>query len=378
MIQMQVVVTLALAVIVLTEPCTLLQMLGGVVMLSGSLVTQSQQSPRAGARVSGAMGSATVPTFVPRYAEGMLFGSLAAIAYGTSPIKVRMALRHSGPSSAILGGLIAYASATVGIAVLVGFSIPLQRNVMALRRESMPWFVYSGVMVALAQGFLYSAVAVAPIMLVVPLQQSSVVFRLIFSRLLNPTHEVFGARVIIGAALSIVGACTVSIDSSLILNTVGVPGELARLLQWADLALPRIRRVGASLFSPVVTQSSGPSLKPRRKERRSRSQRDTSRVRNCGQQTSLRAPRAVPAAPRRQKSRRSSTRSAYLPRAAAPGGSHETVPISPGRTTSRISRSSEVPNSLWRMPPGMNSDSPALTRAFLPPSNSRSTQPFMT
>jgi drug/metabolite transporter (DMT)-like permease len=231
-IQMQVIVTLALAVIVLTEPCTLLQMLGGVVMLGGSLVTQSQHSPRARARMSSAMDSAAVPSFVPRYAEGMLFGSLAAIAYGTTPIMVRMALRHSGPSSAILGGLIAYASATVGIAVLVAFSIPLQRNVMALRRESMPWFVYSGVMVALAQGFLYSAVAVAPIMLVVPLQQSSVVFRLVFSRLLNPTHEVFGARVIIGAALSIIGACTVSIDSSLILNAVGAPGELARLLQW--------------------------------------------------------------------------------------------------------------------------------------------------
>ena len=87
-------------------------------------------------------------------------------------------------------------------------------------------------MLALAQGFLYSAVAIAPILLVVPLQQSSVVFRLIFSRLLNPAHEVFGFRVIIGAILSIVGACTVSIDSSLILNAVGAPADLARLLQW--------------------------------------------------------------------------------------------------------------------------------------------------
>jgi len=86
-------------------------------------------------------------------------------------------------------------------------------------------------MLALAQGFLYSAVAVAPIMLVVPLLQSSAVFRLI-SRLLNPAHEVFGLRVIIGAILSIVGACTVSIDSSLILNAVGAPDDLARLLQW--------------------------------------------------------------------------------------------------------------------------------------------------
>jgi len=231
-IQMQIVVTLALAVIVLTEPCTLLQLLGGVVMLGGSFVTQSQQSPRTRARASAAAGSAAVAAFVPRYAEGMVFGSLAAIAYGTSPVMVRMALQQTGPSSAILGGLIAYASATVAIAVLVVLSAPLQRNVMALRRESMPWFVYSGVMVALAQGFLFSAVAVAPIMLVVPLQQSSVVFRLIFSRLLNPTHEMFGTRVIIGAALSIVGACTVSIDSGIILNAVGATGELARLLQW--------------------------------------------------------------------------------------------------------------------------------------------------
>jgi drug/metabolite transporter (DMT)-like permease len=230
-IQMQVVVTLTLAVIVLMEPCTLLQMLGGAVMLGGSLVTQSQRSPRPRAKVSAAEGSAA-PTFVPRFAEGMLFGSLAAIAYGTTPIMVRTALRQTGPSSAIVGGLIAYASATVAIAVLLGFSTPLQRNVMALRRESVPWFVYSGVMVALAQGFLYSAVAVAPIMLVVPLQQSSVVFRLIFSRLLNPAHEVFGLRVIIGAILSIVGACTVSIDSGLILNALGAPGDLARLLQW--------------------------------------------------------------------------------------------------------------------------------------------------
>jgi drug/metabolite transporter (DMT)-like permease len=45
-IQMQIVVTLVLAVIVLMEPCTLLQMLAGVVMLGGSLLTQSQRPSR--------------------------------------------------------------------------------------------------------------------------------------------------------------------------------------------------------------------------------------------------------------------------------------------------------------------------------------------
>ena len=230
-IQMQVVVTLTLAVIVLAEPCTLLQMLGGVVMLGGSLLTLSQRPSRTRAKLSVAEASAA-PTFVPRIVEGMLFSSLTAVAWGTAPIMVRLALRQSGPSSAIVGGLIAYASATVAIAVLLGFSTPLRRNVLALRRESLPWFVFSGVMVGVAQGFLYSAVAVAPIMLVASLQQSTVVFRLIFSRLLNPAHEVFGLRVIIGAILSIVGVCTVSIDSSLILNAVGAPDDLARLLQW--------------------------------------------------------------------------------------------------------------------------------------------------
>ena len=230
-IQMQVVVTVALAVIVLMEPCTLLQMLGGVVMLGGSLLTQSQRPSRRRARVSVAEASAA-PTCVPRFADGMLFSLLTAVAYGTTPIIVRLALRQTGPSSAVVGGLIAYASATVAIAVLLGFSTPLRRNVLALRRESLPWFVFSGVMVGVAQGVLYSAVAVAPIMLVASLQQSTVVFRLIFSRLLNPAHEVFGARVIIGAILSIVGVCTMSIDSSLILNAVGAPDDLARLLQW--------------------------------------------------------------------------------------------------------------------------------------------------
>ena len=39
-VQLQVVVTMVLAVIVLHEPCTVLQMIGGVVMLAGSLITQ--------------------------------------------------------------------------------------------------------------------------------------------------------------------------------------------------------------------------------------------------------------------------------------------------------------------------------------------------
>src|SRR5262249_21056762 len=240
-IQLQVVVTLALAVVVLNEPCTALQVMGGIVMLAGFFITQSQQlraataaagTAKATSPPAGDAHAAVVPKFVPRHAEGYLFALLAAFAYGTTPIMVRTALRHAGPSSAILGGVISYGAATAAIVLMLIFWTPLRRNVMALRRENLPWFVYSGVFVAMAQGFLYSAVAVAPIMFVMPLMQLALVFRIIFAMWLNPQHEVFGWKVIAGSAISILGACTVSIDTDVILHALGVEGVPARLLRW--------------------------------------------------------------------------------------------------------------------------------------------------
>src|SRR3984893_5466886 len=74
-IQLQIVVTLALAVIVLQEPCSILQIVGAVVMLAGALVTQYQ---RPGSRsASGAPAKASTPSretaFVARYLPGYLF-----------------------------------------------------------------------------------------------------------------------------------------------------------------------------------------------------------------------------------------------------------------------------------------------------------------
>ncbi|HSR79466.1 MAG TPA: DMT family transporter, partial [Hyphomicrobiaceae bacterium] len=161
-IQLQVLVTLALAVVVLDEPCTALQVMGGIVMLAGSFITQSQQlsAPIAAAKATKANGplatdahAPAAPKFVPRYAEGYLFALLAAFAYGTTPIMVRTALRHAGPSSAILGGVISYGAATAAIVLMLVIWTPLRRNVMALKRDNIPWFVYSGVFVAMAQGF---------------------------------------------------------------------------------------------------------------------------------------------------------------------------------------------------------------------------------
>jgi drug/metabolite transporter (DMT)-like permease len=230
-VQLQIVVTLALAVIILHEPCSILQMLGAGVMLGGALVTQYQ---RPGSRAAPDAKAGPRPRdggFVPRYLPGYLFASLAALAYGTSPIMARFALASTGVGSGILGGLVAYCAATAVLGVAMVWP-RLRHEVIAIKRENVRWFVYSGVFVAMAQGFFFSAVAVAPIMVVSPLLQFSLLFRFLFSKLLNPEHEVFGWLVIAGVGTSMLGSLAVAADTDTILHFLSLPEWLAVALRW--------------------------------------------------------------------------------------------------------------------------------------------------
>jgi drug/metabolite transporter (DMT)-like permease len=229
-IQLQVFVSVVLAVIILGEPCTVLQLIGGIVMLAGALITQRQ--PHKPAPVSQAARPATAEhAFLPRRMVGYLFASLAALFYGTSPILARGALEHTGPLTGLVGGLISYGTATTVMAI--GMLSPAFRaNVAALKRENLHWFLYSGVFVAMAQGLFYSAIALAPIMVVMPLMQLSLVFRFGFAKTLNRHHEVFGPLVTFGTVLAIMGACMISVDSRLILDTLALPASLDAVLRW--------------------------------------------------------------------------------------------------------------------------------------------------
>ena len=222
--QLNAVVTLVLAVVALNEPCTMLQVAGAVLMVAGSLATQRASQPTAAGKPH------DLPAFRPRIAVGFFFASIAALMYGTSPIIVRQALHDAGPLGGVAGGSIAYAAATV--AVTFGLFIPsLRSNVTQVSGENARWFVYSGIFVAAAQGFLYSALAVAPIMLVVPLLQLSLVFRFLFAYLLNPHHEIFGFLVVFGSIVSIAGACAVSVDTNMILHAFAIPEAIASFLR---------------------------------------------------------------------------------------------------------------------------------------------------
>ncbi len=229
-IQLQVFVAVVLAVIVLGEPISVLQLIGGVVMLAGSLITQRQPHKPAPADPAAQL-TPQAHAFLPRRAVGYLFASLAALAYGTSPILARGALAHAGPLTGLVGGVISYGTATTIMAI--GAIAPAFRaNVAALKRENLRWFLYSGVFVAIAQGLFYSAIAVAPIMVVMPLMQLSLIFRFGFAKTMNRHHEVFGPLVTLGTVLAIAGACLISIDSRLILDTLGLPAAIDAFLRW--------------------------------------------------------------------------------------------------------------------------------------------------
>jgi drug/metabolite transporter (DMT)-like permease len=222
-IQLNSVVTLILAVVVLREPCTVLQAVGAFLMVAGSLVVQRPSEPAIARK------PLELAAFNPRIAAGFFFALIAALAYGTSPIVIRQALQDVGLLGGLVGGSIAYAAATVAVAL--GLLIPsLRRNVLQVSSENARWFTYSGIFVAAAQGLFYCALAVAPIMLVAPLLQLSLVFRFLFAALLNPHHEVFGVLVIVGSAVSIAGACVIAVDTQLIVAALAVPEPLAGLL----------------------------------------------------------------------------------------------------------------------------------------------------
>ena len=197
-VQLQVVVTMVLAVIILHEPCTGLQMIGGILILAGSLITQ-----RAPARTVAGGATRQPSAFAPRYLAGYLFASFAAAAYGTT-----------------------------AVASLALLSPRIRSNVAALHRDNARWFALSGVFVAAAQGFFFAAVAVAPVMLVMPLLQLSLAFRMLFSTWLNPAHEIIGPLVLVGVLVSVSGALMVSIDTGLIVHTLALPEPVARLLLW--------------------------------------------------------------------------------------------------------------------------------------------------
>jgi uncharacterized membrane protein len=242
--QINLIFTLLLAILILGETLTPLRMLGIVLVLLGPSFTLRERSPKPAralgadvARADIAAGSAdeliaaAAPAFRPAYAEGYFWALLSATGYGLSPILVRIGLEGKGLAVSVAGNLVASLAATV---VMGLFLLPPRqlRHALAVGREPAKWFTLSGVLVAISQLFLYMAMSVAPVTVVSPINRLSILFRLYFSRLLNPQHEVFGGKVVLGTIVSLSGAVVLSLSIDSVQSWLPLPAAALEVLRW--------------------------------------------------------------------------------------------------------------------------------------------------
>ena len=234
-VQLSLVVSLFIAITVLQEGLTPLRAVGIVLVVLGPVLMRSDAAPAAradaGAAAAGRSMAAGPPPFQPNYGEGYAFGLLAAIAYGVTPILIRVVVERGSLADSMAAGLFSYGAATTVVALLLLW--PGQwRHVRLIDPVPAKWFVASGVLVTVSQMFLYLALAVAPVSVAMPILQLHLVFRYLFARLLNPHHEMFGGMMLLATAISIIGAAALSLDPEFVIAMLSLPEALAILLRW--------------------------------------------------------------------------------------------------------------------------------------------------
>ena len=234
--QVNLLLTLCLAIWLLGEQLTPLRIVGIALILVGPSISMRSRPEKSAERdVSEQKITAIIaekpPAFEPRYAEGYFFSLLSATGYGLSPILVRVGLEGKGIGASLAGGLVAYLAATA-VMVLILFWPGNLRHAFAVNREAVRWFTLSGFLVFVSQMFLYMAMSVAPVTVVSPINRTSIIFRLYFSRWLNPQHEVFGGSVIVGTVVSLLGAVALSLSTEMVQSIVPLPDALVAVLQW--------------------------------------------------------------------------------------------------------------------------------------------------
>jgi drug/metabolite transporter (DMT)-like permease len=216
-------------------------------MLGGSFITQgnARTEKKASAPVPAAMPIPTVasqkglaapeptpkPTFQPRVLLGCVFALGAAMCYGSSPLMARQAFLYAPDASTAAGGCLAYAAATLAFSLIL-LKPGSWGDIKRMKRENLPWFLSSAVLVAVSQAFVYASLAVAPLMVVTPILQLSLVFRLFLSQWINRDYEVMNTAVLIGAFTAVLGSILVALDTDELTMLLSLPPLLAEFLRY--------------------------------------------------------------------------------------------------------------------------------------------------
>src|SRR5262249_4951140 len=158
--QVNLVITLVLAIWLLGEQLTVIRMLGIALVVRGPVVTMRDSGAPVervvtDEKITGI--DAEKPAgFEPNYPEGITFAVLSVLALELNPDLGRVGLARRGLGASFAGGLVAYGAAAAVMAVWLMWPGKLCQA-LAVKRESAKWFALSGVLVFLSQMFLYMA-----------------------------------------------------------------------------------------------------------------------------------------------------------------------------------------------------------------------------
>jgi uncharacterized membrane protein len=153
------------------------------------------------------------------------------MCYGSSPLMARQAFLYAPDVSTAAGGCLAYAAATLVFSLIL-LKPGSWGDIKRMKRENLPWFLSSAVLVAVSQAFVYASLAVAPLMVVTPILQLSLVFRLFLSQCINRDYEVMNTAVLIGAFTAVLGSILVALDTDELTMLLSLPPWLAELLRY--------------------------------------------------------------------------------------------------------------------------------------------------
>ena len=202
-------VSLALALWLLDEYLNPLHAFGVVLVIFGPIIMLSGQA------ISDS--SASTKGFKPRFLEGYVFAVLSAVGFGVSPLFVRAALEGADMGTAIAGGVFSYVAAAIVLApILVKRST--RRTIFNIRSNPAKWFVISGLFTGVSQMIRYMALALAPVTIVSSIMVSSLVFRFLFSRIINRDYEIFGIWVVIGIMITVVGSLALTLETAFVFS----------------------------------------------------------------------------------------------------------------------------------------------------------------
>jgi uncharacterized membrane protein len=88
---------------------------------------------------------------------------------------------------------------------------------------SFRWFSFGALLIGISQMLRYMALAIAPVSVVAPIQQTTIIFQVIFSWLINRDHEAFGLWIIFGICSSFLGAIALSVSTEFVLTHIDFP-----------------------------------------------------------------------------------------------------------------------------------------------------------